>query len=156
MLLLCRRIIFHHRVDRGVAGFRGRCRRGLRDREDLIYRVPHRLDRDRSSCRWRENNAGRPRSQETCYAIEFPGSLQSASNATPAASVMAADFDRLSTDFRAFIGDCEKLLLTSAQTLSGEGAAVAACRIRAPDGRRASEARCAQDHGDASGGARAT
>ena len=60
------------------------------------------------------------------------GSLQSASNATPITPAMEADFDRLSTDFRAFIGDCEKLL-TSAQTLSGEGAAMARaefeCRI---------------------------
>jgi ElaB/YqjD/DUF883 family membrane-anchored ribosome-binding protein len=68
------------------------------------------------------------------------GSLQSASNATPAAPVMAADFDRLSTDFRAFLGDCEKLL-TNAQTLSGEGAAVA----RAEFVRRMADARVKLD-----------
>jgi ElaB/YqjD/DUF883 family membrane-anchored ribosome-binding protein len=68
------------------------------------------------------------------------GSLQSASNATPAAPVMAADFDRLSSDFRVFLGDCEKLL-TSAQTLSGEGAAVA----RAEFGRRMADAQIKLD-----------
>ena len=69
------------------------------------------------------------------------GSLQSASSASPAGSAMAAaDFDRLSTDFRAFLGDCEKLL-TSAQTLSGEGAAVA----RAEFGRRMADARTKLD-----------
>jgi ElaB/YqjD/DUF883 family membrane-anchored ribosome-binding protein len=69
------------------------------------------------------------------------GSLQSASNASPAApATVMADFDRLSSDFRAFLGDCEKLL-TSAQTLSGEGAAVA----RAEFGRRMADARVKLD-----------
>ena len=63
------------------------------------------------------------------------GSLQSVSNAASAAPAMV-DFDRLSADFRAFLGDCEKLL-TNAQTLSGEGAAVA----RAEFGRRMNDAR---------------
>ena len=68
------------------------------------------------------------------------GSIQSASGQSPATPAMVADFDRLSTDFRAFLGDCEKLL-TSAQTLSGEGAAVA----RAEFGRRMSDARVKLD-----------
>src|SRR5438034_4520812 len=68
----------------------------------------------------------------TATAEPFP----SRAGVAPVPPAMSPDMERLSSDFRQFIADCEALL-KNAQTLSNEGAAVA----RAELGRRMTDAR---------------
>jgi ElaB/YqjD/DUF883 family membrane-anchored ribosome-binding protein len=63
-------------------------------------------------------------------------SFSSRAGVSPVPPGMSPEMDRLSSDFRQFIADCEALL-KNAQTLSNEGAAVA----RAELGRRMADAR---------------